>query len=331
MLNIFKRKKASPSEVSDGDTEKEPKEPREAQELQTPDELTDIAETRPDSLDDAVTSPLPEITQPVDAADADDLKTDIMPERDGAQPTFSISRAQTIGQRRKQEDAMCYSDWHDRKQLDARGLLAVVADGIGGLKNGDVASAIVVHTMYDGFMRQNISARGSDRLLQLAAMTQREVLAGGDNQPMGSTMVSVLIQQWNMWLLSIGDSRVYLYRNGGLLLLNRPHVYGKESEESQMLYGTGAATDERKASALSSYIGQVKLRSIDRTIQPIRLMSGDCVLLMSDGVFGTLSEGEMLDLLGAGSEDIARALIANVEAKHKPGQDNATALVIQVE
>lgn len=328
MRNIFKRKKVNAAEISDIDTDKEPKEP---QDTPKPDDLTDIAENQPDPIEDAVTSPLPERMRPADAVNADVLKTAAVPEHGGDQPTFSISRAQTIGQRRKQEDAMCYSDWHDRKELDARGLLAVVADGIGGLKNGDVASAIVVHTMYDGFMRQSISARGSDRLLQLAAMAHREVLCGGDNHPMGSTMVSVLIQQWNMWLLAVGDSRVYLYRNGGLLLLNRPHIYGKDSEEAQALYGTGAAIDECKASALSSYIGQEKLRSIDRTIQPIRLISGDCILLMSDGVFSTLSESEMLDLLAAGTEDIARALISNVEAKHKPGQDNATALVIQVE
>lgn len=267
-----------------------------------------------------------------DSPPIDDAETEILTDEDMDMPVFSISRAQTIGSRKKQEDALCHSDWHDRNELRTRGLIAAVADGIGGLKNGEIASAAAVHAMYNGFMRQVSSERGSDRLLDLAALAHKDVLElthqeGG----MGTTLVSVLIQGWYMWMLSVGDSRIYLYRGGGLLQLNRPHVYGKECEEAQALMGSYPPANGYKATALYAFIGQNGLKNIDRTIQPIRLLRGDRVLLMSDGVFSTLSENELLNILARSSNDTAGEIIAWVEAARKRGQDNATALVIGVE
>lgn len=262
----------------------------------------------------------------------DDAETEILLEEDADIPTFLVSRAQSIGQRPKQEDALCHSDWRDLQELKTRGLLAAVADGIGGLKNGEIASATVVRTMYNGFMQQDCSTRGSDRLLELAALAQKKVLElnlqeGG----MGSTLVSVLIQNWHLWMLAVGDSRVYLYRSGGLIQLNRPHIYGKECEETQALTGACLPATGRKAAALYAFIGQDGLKSIDRTIQPLRLMHGDRVLLLSDGVFTTLSEDNLTNILMGASDDLAGEIIAQVEKVGKRGQDNATALVIGVE
>lgn len=247
-------------------------------------------------------------------------------------PKLTISRGQTIGHRKKQEDALCHSDWHNPDVLAARGLIAAVADGIGGLSNGDIASGAVVRCVYEGFMKQDNTASPSDRLLELAAAAQRELLdMNRQGAHTGSTLACVLIEGWRMWLMSIGDSRICLYRTGTLLMLNRPHVYQTEREQENALNGEVEDIDARKAKALTAYLGQEKLRYIDRTIQPINLISGDRVLLMSDGVFGTLSEDELLDALRQPAAAAAGAIIAAVEDKQALGQDNATAIVIGVE
>lgn len=292
---------------------------------------TSIGETRnvEDSERIFSVAPDPEEALPLPM---DDAETEILLDEGDDIPAFLVSRAQSIGLRPKQEDALCHSNWRDPQELRTRGFLAAVADGIGGLKNGEIASATVVRTMYNGFMQQDCGALGNDRLLELAAQAQKKVLEMNHQEGgMGSTLVSVLIQNWHMWTLAVGDSRIYLYRAGGLIQLNRPHVYGKECEETQALTGVCSPMAGRKAAALYAFIGQEGLKSIDRTIQPLRLMRGDRVLLLSDGVFTTLSEEALTEILTRAPEDIAGEIIAQVEKVEKRGQDNATALVIGVE
>lgn len=243
---------------------------------------------------------------------------------------YDAACAQTIGAREDQEDSCWLSDWKNPAVVEKYGLAAVVADGIGGIADGQVASKAAVKAISERFAASNPSASLSDRLLAMAAGAQREVLAANRGSKCGSTLVSVLIKDRKMELVSVGDSRIYLCRQGSLLQLNRAHVLGKEIDESNA-FGWGAAdADARRRKALTAYLGKDNLRQIDRTIHPMRLISGDRVLLMSDGVFGALTEDEILSCVQAGAMETARKMIQMVVEKNLPGQDNATVAVVEV-
>jgi len=260
------------------------------------------------------------------------MKTETVEEDFAAASRYRVGYAQIMGGRENQEDSYCISNWKDPRVLAERGLLAAVADGIGGMSNGQVASGTVVRNMCARFERQNVNMAMSDRLLELAAQSQQDVLSivqrGGN---CGTTLVSVLIKDGYMVTLSVGDSRICLYRSGMLLQLNREHVLGKESDEYSMLHHTAQNIDAHKRKAITAYLGKPNLRLIDRTLNPMKLVSGDRLLLMSDGVFGSLSDDEIIACMQLPPDKAAQAVIQAVDTKHLPHQDNATIVIVEME
>lgn len=245
---------------------------------------------------------------------------------------YRVGFAQTQGSRENQEDSFCISNWKDERAVSSLGLLAAVADGIGGLSNGQLASSTVVRNMCTRFENQNVGMALSDRLLELAAQSQQDVLSIVQQRGnCGTTLVSVLIKDGQMVMLSVGDSRVSLYRSGVLLQLNREHVLGKESDENTMLNHAAQNNDTRKRKAITAYLGKPNLRLIDRTLNPMKLMSGDRILLMSDGVFGSLSDDEIIAAMQAPPDRAAQMVIQTVEAKRLPHQDNATIIIVEMQ
>lgn len=241
---------------------------------------------------------------------------------------YPVGYAQTVGRRPNQED--CYGVSTLDSFVQEFGLLAVVADGIGGLADGQVASKAIVHSMFDLLGRLPATLPAADRLLKLAAAAQTSVLDINHqaNARCGSTLVSVLIDNGQLAFLSIGDSRIYLLRSGALLQLNREHEVGPGHDENVALGYTEKTLDARRRAALTSYVGKENLAQIDRNTQPLQLLRGDRILLVTDGVFGTLSDSELTACLSAPAQQAAEQVIAAVSAKGLPHQDNATIVIV---
>ena len=251
-------------------------------------------------------------------------------DRDPPSASVSCGMAQTIGKRGQQQDSLYCSNWKDPSVLVTRGLLAAVADGIGGLEDGNLASMNAMQAIRATFLEGSPGDPPSDRLLACAAAAQKSVLKLNETSSCGSTLVSVLITGRTMYFLSIGDSRIYLYRAGALLQLNREHILRRENEEKDTLYGTGETLTRKRAGALTSYLGKSNLTQIDRSLQPMKLLPGDRIALMSDGVFNVLSEQEIMNHLRKNPEAAAREMIQDVDLHDHPSQDNATAVVIGI-
>lgn len=248
-------------------------------------------------------------------------------------PHFDIGRAATIGGRKEQQDSLYCSNWRDDAVLNQRGLMVAVADGIGGLADGSLASTTAMRAIMNSFVQGVFSSRGSKKLLSLVAAAQRDVLnLNQSGHQCGCTLVGVLIENWDLYLASVGDSRIYLYRGGGLLVLNRAHTLQVENEERIAVAQEDVPPETlRRGKAITSYLGKANLRLIDRTVHPLRLLPGDKIALMSDGIFGTLDENEIAAALRKKPEEAARAMVASIDARHDPRQDNATVVVIAVE
>jgi len=245
---------------------------------------------------------------------------------------FVASQAQDVGSRQRQEDAFAFSS---EEAYHTKGLMAVLADGMGGMMDGDKFSAIATREMIGHFETAPLEESMCQSLLNCYAAAQKQAIAeqSPDDDEGGSTVTAVLIRETLCSFLSVGDSRIYLLRNKGLVQLNREQILGTMLDERAAL---GIISREEaelniKRAALINHLGREGLVGCDYCSEPFQLVMGDRLVLMSDGVFGTLSDDELAELLQLPIEDASQAVIDAVLAKQKPRQDNCSILMIGME
>ena len=242
---------------------------------------------------------------------------------------ISAAVHQHIGARKDQQDSYGVSDLN---AYGTNGVLAVVADGMGGLANGAAVSSTLVHSLLTYFRQTTGKENTADMMLDMVTQANDQInrmLQGADRS--GSTLVSAIIREGRLHFLTVGDSRIYLYRKGVLLQLNREHIYQEELALKAVnhIVPLQQVTGDRQAHALTSYLGIGRLTHIDRNYDSIKLEPGDRLLLASDGVFGTLSEVDMENALRGTISQAAESMGQMILKANMPYQDNNTALVVE--
>lgn len=241
----------------------------------------------------------------------------------------TVGKLHNIGMRNSQQDSLGVTGY-------SGGLFAVVADGMGGLSDGDKVSQKVVLTMLQDAVKLS-GGKTAGMLWHMTAHVNREVnhMLGAANQyKSGSTLIAVLVENGSFQWISVGDSRIYLYRQGQLLQMNREHVYEvdlRHKAVNGLLSFAEAAADPQKKH-IASFIGMGELKYVDSCMRPMPTCAGDRLLLMSDGVFNTLSEEEIRAVLlrGENAENTAAILEEQVLARRNPKQDNFTAVILDL-
>ncbi len=148
----------------------------------------------------------------------------------------------------------------------------------------------------------------------------------------GSTLTAVCIKDQKLYWISVGDSHIYAYRDGTLMRLNQEHNYGAELDaraERGEISAEEALADPQRA-ALTSYIGIGTLELIDHNENPIALRSGDRILLASDGVFGTVEEARIEELMRKPLKQSCMLLERAILDEEKKNQDNYTCVILEV-
>ena len=251
-------------------------------------------------------------------------------EKTTAQPSgeIDVGKLHQQGDRESQQDCFAVSP---SELVTSHGLLAVVADGMGGLADGDKVSQTAVAAMLDGFLSS--SGAPEDILLELTERANRQInriLGPSGIGKSGSTLVAGLIRDGRFHYLSVGDSRICLYRDGQLIQLNREHIYRNELSV-QAMNGIGSlqgAASHPKAAGLTSYLGMGNLKYVDIPAQGVEIRSGDKFILMSDGVYNALSETEICEALDGAAQQSADRLGAVIAEKAYRNQDNYTAVIL---
>lgn len=215
---------------------------------------------------------------------------------------------------------------------DARELLMVLADGMGGHKGGAHASKVAVETFIEVFNSR--SGPIADRLSDALDQANRRVGIDAQDDPglegMGCTLVGAYVADGQVTWVSVGDSPMWVHRQGELVRLNADHSMGAVLDE-QMRQGKlseeQARTDPQRHALISAVTGEA-LPKIDGP-KSAPLGSGDRILLSSDGLL-SLSTEEITDIVAAhgDAEKAVDALIEAVEAKRRPKQDNTTVMVV---
>ena len=243
---------------------------------------------------------------------------------------LAVGKLHEQGAREGQQDCFAVSD---EALMATHGLLAVVADGMGGLADGDRVSTAAVQAVLDGFPMCPATGEPEQVLLSLARKAVQEVnqLLGPEGlRKSGSTLVMGLVRNGTFSFLSIGDSRICLCRGGVLTQLNREHVYRNElalrAVNGEM--SVSESVSDPQGSGLISFLGMGKLTQVDLPAAPLRLLPGDKLLLMSDGVYNALSDQELTQALQGEPEQAAQAIQAAIQAKNYTNQDNYTAVIL---
>lgn len=244
----------------------------------------------------------------------------------------------TTGKRANQEDA--FAIWPPGAQAATQrgeGLLAVVADGMGGHAGGEVAGELACETFVASFTAADgdIGARLQGALdagnAAIAARTADEEELRG----MGCTLIGAWIDGAGLHWVSVGDSLLLLFRAPDVLRLNADHSLGAflDDQVRRNLISPAEAETNPYRNALRSALTGKTIEIVDLRAKTYPLAPGDWVILASDGI-ASLEGDEIGDIVyasrDAGPEAMAERLIAAVVAKEQPEQDNTTVVVVKI-
>lgn len=242
--------------------------------------------------------------------------------------SLSIGKLHALGGRKNQQDSFSVSS---EEMIPTHGLLAVVADGMGGLSDGDQMSQCAITAMMETFYRlQGDPDRILLMLVESATQAVNAKLGRNNYSTSGSTLVAGLIQNGAFHYVSVGDSRICLYRDGVLYQLNREHVFRQELEIRAINHESSweTADSHPKANGLTSFLGMGSLKYVDIPAEAVQIRPGDKFILMSDGVYNSVGKEEVAAQLEKSAQEAADGIGKLIEEKNVNGQDNYTAVII---
>ena len=242
--------------------------------------------------------------------------------------------SQSQGARPYQEDAFTLLSPVAPTDASPGGSLMVLADGMGGHKGGREASTTAVEAFAQAFQRSGGTPRERLEAALRQANDQIACISRGrpDLAGCGCTLVGVLLTAEGVFWVSVGDSPLWLCRDGHLIRLNEDHSMMpvlREQVRRGRLTEAEARVHPHRHVLRAAVIGE-ELPLVDLPAAPCRLRPGDLVLAASDGIL-TLDEAEIAGIVsqdaGRTAAELSDALVAAVERLRRPGQDNVTVLV----
>ncbi len=245
-----------------------------------------------------------------------------------AQADLPATRVRVAGDSRPGHVRTVNQDAFFAGEVGGRTLL-LVADGMGGHKTGEVASARASEAIRDHLASSRTHAPTAlARALQAA---NREVLEHARADPrhegMGTTLTAVLIDDQIALVAHVGDSRAYLLRDAELRPLTEDHSWVAERVR-QGLLTEDEARRHRWRNVITNALGATERFRLD--LFHLQLREGDRLLLASDGVTALLGEPLLSDILASDEpETVVRHLLDGADERGSP--DNVTAVVAAVD
>lgn len=266
----------------------------------------------------------------------DDLHTVMLDEYETG---VHIGVSSVIGRRQQQQDAVKADDFYS--YIENERVIAVLCDGMGGLASGEKASECCSSVVYDAFHSgmpihpiQNFY-----RSIIFYADEEVKSLKNEDGSPVvgaGTTLASVIIDGHDLYWGSVGDSRIYIVRGDQILCVTHDHNYLmilNQRVQQGEITREEAESDPQKE-ALVSYIGMGGIKYIDLNAKPVRLLNGDQIILCSDGLYRSVSEDEIKQIVtkhGKETQLAAEELTSFALSKNFKTQDNTSVVVISFE
>lgn len=236
---------------------------------------------------------------------------------------ITLSVGQDIGTREQQQDYCAYSTAHGA-------FAAIVCDGMGGLEGSEQASRAAATTwmsLYEnGFADFPLFAEQS--VVAMDRIVQNCKNAGG------TTAAAIWIKDGMLHWMSIGDSKIYIVRDGVLVSATREHNYQmvlgarlKRGEITEAEYNRESV----KGASLISYIGRGQTPLTDISREPLKLHECDIVLVCSDGLYKSLPEEKLEKILTSytGDFETIASYMLDYASKNAKRRDNTTIVAVR--
>jgi protein phosphatase len=234
--------------------------------------------------------------------------------------------------RTNNEDAMGSFIPTSRRQARSHGYLFAVADGVGGMDYGEVASATVVKTLIEEFPKAPSATMLTTLMPRLieqanAAVHDCSLKPEYQGRKMATTLVCCALRYNQAVVSHVGDSRCYLIRNGVARQVTQDHTWVGEQRKMGLITAQEAAESDSRHVLIRS-VGKEMFVAPDTTA--LTLLAGDVLVLCTDGLHDEMSDRTIASIVSQEKniDEIARELVAR--AVEIDGNDNTTAQVIRV-
>jgi serine/threonine protein phosphatase PrpC len=243
-----------------------------------------------------------------------------------------LANATDIGcERSVNEDYYVFIEPRDEADFARRGRLVLVADGVGGHKGGEIASRLAAHTIRDVFLSstaQNPRETLIEGFLQAHRRIQEHAASSPDLDGMATTCTSAILRDGQLTVGHIGDSRLYLIRDGRAQQISRDHTVVNELLREGVITPEQALTHEN-LHVLTTALGVGHTLGADFPEEPLALQPEDILLFCSDGLHGLLNDDELVSVtVDQPLTEACAELIA--WAKVRGGPDNITIQLVRI-
>ena len=236
-----------------------------------------------------------------------------------------LSSAGTV--RDHNEDYQLFWEPDNFELRQKTGSLAVLADGVGGESNGDIASRLAAETALSVFQEAKPGTAPTALVRNMFDAAAAKVFqAAQEKGRMATTLIASIFRHDSVTIAHVGDSRAYLIRGGKIKRLTSDHSYTALQVKLGLLLERNAMTSPQR-STLTRSIGYEPMCHYDIATAP--LMQGDIILQCTDGLYGFVLDEEILEaVVKYHPGEACKRLIALTEKRQV--SDNVSVQIIQV-
>lgn len=247
-------------------------------------------------------------------------------------PGIELGSLTDVGcHRENNEDRYSYWEPADDAQFHGKGRLAIIADGMGGYEGGQEASRLAVETIeevYGDTPDSNPQALLVTAFQEAHQRIQREADERTALHGMGTTCTAIALLGSHLYYAHVGDSRLYLVRNGSISRLTHDHSYVGRLVEHGVISSEEAESHPQRH-ILTAALGAGAELTPEIPEQPVTLSPGDVLVLCTDGLWGVVNDEEIRGVVSSKSpKDACHELIET--AKKRGGPDNITMQVLRL-
>jgi protein phosphatase len=220
------------------------------------------------------------------------------------------------------------------------GHLLVVADGMGGVAGGEIASGLAVETIswyvaktmpwfyrYQDGREPELEAELVNAV-QACQQSVSDAAAGSNFRRMGTTLTMAYVMWPRLYVVHAGDSRCYLHRNGRLARMTKDHTVAQRALDEGIL-----SEEQAKSSVLGNTLWNCiggGTEGVSPDVYHATLQPGDELLLCTDGLTRKLTDEHISDILKRSSSPDAAAGALIAAANEAGGEDNITTIVARL-
>ena len=242
-----------------------------------------------------------------------------------------VGAATDVGLKRSQNEDR-FAIWNaEGAQAATRGVLLVVADGMGGAQAGEVASQLAIECVLKTY-REGANSILDD--LEHAVETANHVihehsLAHPELRGMGTTCTAVVVRGNEAYFAHVGDSRAYRVRQGGIEQLTADHSLVAQLVEHRHLTPEQAKVDPRR-NVVTRSVGVGSEVDVDAAAVDDPLQQGDTLVICSDGLHTLVEDREIAQLASGADVRVACDQLIAL-ANERGGHDNITVVIGRLE